>query len=162
MSRDLAATAARLRHELAALERAQATVKRPDTRAAIQSALDSVRHDLGVVDQVIGELRSDKGRLQETNKARTIIAMPMDMAQSPEPRRRGRPLVSNHPFPRALEERGLTIAAWARKHRVDRAVVKSWFAPPPAGRRIPIKAAMLIEKELDIPATAEVWINGIR
>jgi hypothetical protein len=76
--------------------------------------------------------------------------------------RPGRPLEATHPFPLALEANGLTVTAWAKKHRVDRAVVKGWFAEGDGGRRIPREWANRIETELGIPATLATWKNGIR
>ncbi len=75
--------------------------------------------------------------------------------------RRGRPLEAKHPFPNALQARGMTVTAWAENHGYDRARVKSWFAVGDGGRRIPRDVAESIEKELGIPATLKTWKNGI-
>lgn len=104
-------------------------------------------------DQLEARLKGTKGRaILEANMAQVV----------PEPRRRGRPTKSRHPFPVALEARGTNVAEWAREHGYERAVVKSWFSPKPNGRSIPRAAAQLIERELGVPATDLVWVNGIR
>jgi len=76
--------------------------------------------------------------------------------------RPGRPLTAKHPFPVALEAKGSTVTAWAKRHRLDRAVVKAWFAKGDGGRRIPRDMADKIEAELGVPATLAIWKNGIR
>jgi hypothetical protein len=98
--------------------------------------------------------------LTDAPNSRTL---PDGMAQSLiELRRPGRPTKSRHPFPVALEARRKTVAEWARDHRLEREVVKAWFAPGTAGRRIPLQWAKTIQKELGVPATEDVWRNGIR
>jgi len=96
---------------------------------------------------------------------RTNIAPNMQPHTEPARRnRRGRPTVAKHPFPQALERHvpPLTLTAWAKKHRVEREVAKSWFASGDGGRRIPREMAEKIEAELGVPATLAVWKNGIR
>ena len=88
---------------------------------------------------------------------RTFIGN-MAQPQVEPPRRRGRPTVSKHPFPRAVGN----VAAWARKHGLERETVKSWFAVGDAGRPIPARWAKLIEREHGVPATPRTWPNGIR
>lgn len=100
--------------------------------------------------------------LQDVPNQRTLIVDMAHQALTGEPRRRGRPTKSKHPFPLALEAKGTTVAEWAREHDVEREVVKSWFAPPPSGRRIPSRWAVVIQRELGIPATDDSWPNGIR
>lgn len=99
--------------------------------------------------------------LTDANKARSMenMAQPQSAEQ---PRRRGRPLKSKHIFPRTLEARGTNVAEWATRHKVPRETAKSWHSRPPAGRPIPPIYAKLIEKEYGIPATEQVWRNGIR
>jgi len=106
--------------------------------------------------------RVDASRLKSRNKARTISRNMAHAESAAAQRRRGRPAVSDHPFPRALEGAGSSVAEWARKHGVDRSVAKSWYAPPPGGRRIPARMAKAIEREFGVPATEEVWTNGIK
>ena len=73
----------------------------------------------------------------------------------------GRPLETDHPFPRALEAAGSSVAAWARSHRLKLPTVRSWYLSANK-RRIPRRWARVIERELGVPATEEVWKNGIR
>lgn len=99
--------------------------------------------------------------LSAAPKSRTLtqVAQP----EAAEPRRRGRPTKSKHPFPLALEAAGTTVAEWARENDLEREVVKSWFAPGDAGRRIPALWAQRIARQFkSVPATDAVWKNGIR
>lgn len=73
--------------------------------------------------------------------------------------REGRPTLE-HPFTRALHKQGVTVTEWAAKHEIDRSTVKFWYMD--GGRKIPRKWADIIEGELDVPATAKTWKNGIR
>lgn len=80
--------------------------------------------------------------------------------------------MTDHAFPRALEALvpPLDIAKWARKHRLKRGRVKSWFADGDAGRQISRSWADKIEAEFydeatktsAVPATLATWKNGIR
>jgi hypothetical protein len=134
-------------------------VRRADMTAAYLRALQT----LVALDKLEDEIKAEAAdRLPGQNKARTI---PEDMAQTQkahEPRRRGRPLKTQHPFPRALEAKGSHVAEWADKHKVPRETAKSWHSPPPTGRSIPRHFAKVIERELKIPATLDVWKNGIQ
>ena len=71
----------------------------------------------------------------------------------------GRPTLE-HPFTRALHERGKTLAEWAKLNRLDRGTVKWWYVKD--GRPIPRKWADAIAAELGVPATVRTWRNGIR
>lgn len=72
-----------------------------------------------------------------------------------------------HPFVRALYEnpdptKRMTVTQWAEAHPPYKpGTVATWFAKGKGARRIPLKAAILIEQELGVPATAAVWKNGI-
>jgi hypothetical protein len=105
-------------------------------------------------------LRRALEELQGDPNSRTLLD---GMAQAqPEIRRPGRPTKSRHPFPVALEARRKTVAEWARDNGLPREVVKAWIATGSAGRRIPLSWAKAIQKELGVPATDDVWRNGIR
>lgn len=71
----------------------------------------------------------------------------------------GRPMIE-HPFTRALHQRGMTVTDWAASHKVDRHTVKFWYVE--GGRQIPRHWADLIQRELKVPATTKTWKNGIR
>jgi hypothetical protein len=82
----------------------------------------------------------------------------------------GRSRVKRHPFIKALYEppegskrKPMTAKAWALAHDVPVASVTSWVArrDSAAARKIPMHWAKLIEKELGVPATLDVWRNGI-
>ncbi len=107
-----------------------------------------------------GAARALAKALTGPNKARTLFSNMAQPQAEVQRRRRGRPTQSQHPFPKALGKK--TVAEWARENGFEREVVKSWFAPPPSGRRIPLKVAKAIEAELGVPATEGVWRNGIR
>ena len=71
-----------------------------------------------------------------------------------------------HPFVKALYEhedpkKRMTVTQWADKHGVKVPTVASWVSRGAAKRRIPMRYAKLIEKELGLPATMETWKNGI-
>jgi len=76
----------------------------------------------------------------------------------------GRPSESDHPFPVALskQEPPITLAQWAKAHKLSRSRVQSWILDGEAGRRIPRKYADEIKKDFKVPATTGVWKNGIR
>lgn len=99
-------------------------------------------------------------RLTPPNSARTMPNMAQPATEAP--RRRGRPTKSTHPFPMALEAKGSNVAAWADAHGIPRETAKSWHSRGKTGRPIPRKWALLLWKELRIPATDVVWPNGIR
>lgn len=108
--------------------------------------------------------RQGMGRLPKplpgANKARKI-GTDMELAREGARARAGRPVSSDHPFPRRLEETGSSVDAWARKRGLPRKTVAAWYAPKPHGRRIPRKHAETIARELGIPADPENWPNGI-
>jgi hypothetical protein len=140
-----------------------------EAEAAALTELAQAERELGAAEakrdalaDKVAALRAEREGLQLPNSARTIMSNMAHAQRAEESRRRGRPTKSKHPFPAALDAAGSSVAEWARKHQVEREVVKSWFAPPPAGRRIPQAMAKLIEKEFKVPATERVWPNGIR
>lgn len=112
-------------------------------------------------------------RLQFTGNRTHTVSKMQAATESIPPRarrdRRGRPITTDHAFAKALDARGTTIAAWAKKHRVGLPAVKSWIRSID-GRRIPrdwaerIEAEFLDEKtgESAVPATLATWKNGIR
>ena len=85
-------------------------------------------------------------------------------------RKAGRPSLSKHAFPRALEAAGLTVAEWARGNRhlrpgeaLERSQVRSWFARKKRDQRpIPRRWAKAIEADYGIPATDASWPKGIK
>lgn len=79
----------------------------------------------------------------------------------PRDRNVGRPIETKHPFTKALDEKGMTVADWARAHDFEPTRVKSWYREK-GGRAIPRKVAEAIERELGVKATARVWKNGLR
>ncbi|HET7380238.1 MAG TPA: hypothetical protein VFJ24_09380 [Gaiellales bacterium] len=75
----------------------------------------------------------------------------------------GRPIQSDHPFPRALARSGITIAEWARRHHVSPEVVRSWYAAQPhQQRRIPRRMAEAIAAEFGLPADESTWPQGLK
>jgi hypothetical protein len=99
------------------------------------------------------------------NKARKVRHTMAEVSQAEAPPKtgRGRPRTSQHAFPLALEAKGLTVAEWARERKLERSVVRSWFASKARdGRSIPRYWADAIKAEFGIPATATVWKHGIR
>lgn len=75
--------------------------------------------------------------------------------------RTGAPLLSEHPFPAALAERKMTVPEWAKVHGLSEGKARSWYrAQQP--RRIPRKYAMIIQRELGLPADESTWPNGIK
>lgn len=75
--------------------------------------------------------------------------------------RTGAPLLSEHPFPAALAEREMTVPEWAKVHGVSEGKARSWYrAQQP--RRIPRKFALIIQRELGLPADETTWPNGIK
>ncbi len=72
-------------------------------------------------------------------------------------------LKNDHPFPRAVQARYLSVADWAEKHGFDAKSVRSWYYGGAAARSIPAHAAELIAREFpELPATDETWPNGIQ
>ncbi|MEP6652068.1 MAG: hypothetical protein ABJA82_01850 [Myxococcales bacterium] len=84
--------------------------------------------------------------------------------------RAGRPLVSEHLFPRTLKAHGSDVEKWAREKGLPIKRVRSWFASGDGARRIPRDIAESIEREFGadqagvpvLPATLFTWPNGIR
>jgi hypothetical protein len=75
--------------------------------------------------------------------------------------RTGAPLLSDHPFPAALAERKMTVPEWAKAHGLSEGKARSWYrAQQP--RRIPRKYALIIQRELGLPADETTWPNGIK
>jgi hypothetical protein len=70
-------------------------------------------------------------------------------------------LKSGHPFAKALYDRGLTMAAWASKHKVSVSSAASWVAQGKSARKVPRRWAVRIEAELGLPADETTWTNGI-
>lgn len=128
--------------------------------------LETTRLRIMLARQVIaqGRNRTAMGRegLLRPISGRTISHNMAQTQEDTKPRRRGRPTMSEHAFPRALEAAGTNVTEWAKKHKLEREMVKSWFAPGVHGRRIPRRWAEAIAREFSLPATDEVWTNGIR
>lgn len=69
----------------------------------------------------------------------------------------------------ALYARGLTVAAWARRHRVSVVSASSWVSVSSGARKIPLRWAKRIEAEFGegpdgkplLPANDVTWPNGI-
>lgn len=87
---------------------------------------------------------------------------------TPRRDRRGRPIQSEHPFPRAVEASGSSVQEWAKRKNLNIKTVRAWYsADKEAGRRIPRAYADLIEREfkdgpIQVPATLATWVHGIR
>ena len=113
-----------------------------------------LRAQAELIDAVVAE------RLHLEDRTNIVPNMQVPISE-PRRSRRGRPRETTHPFPKALEAKGMTVTAWAAKHGHDRVRVKSWFAEGSGGRRIPREEAERIEKELGVPATIRTWKNGI-
>ncbi len=69
------------------------------------------------------------------------------------------PSPSKHPFTDALRNAGVSVAEFARAHKLSRGQVKSWFLGGATARRIPKSMAETIKKEYGVPFSA--WKNGI-
>lgn len=117
-----------------------------------------------IYEDVAQEMETEgKASLPFADLAR-ILRERMHLARKVEAKlqRPGRPVESEHPFPRKLEERGDSVVKWAKRHKVGRKKAESWYAPKPNGRKIPLIFAKMLEKELGIPAEPAFWPNGIR
>jgi hypothetical protein len=69
---------------------------------------------------------------------------------------------NDHPFPRALYRDGKTVTSWAAKRKLNRNIVKAWFAKGDAVRPIPKSWAEEIARDYpDVPAVIETWRGGI-
>jgi hypothetical protein len=87
------------------------------------------------------------------------------LAQSVQATKRGRPLKTEHAWPRWLAAQGSSVDEWCEKHGVSRNTAKGWYT----NRKIPRKFADLIASEsIDaatkkpaLPATKRTWPNGI-
>lgn len=70
---------------------------------------------------------------------------------------------SKHPFPSALYKDGKTVTDWAAEKKLDRNIVKSWFAKGKAVRPIPRRLATEIARKYpSVPATPEIWRGGLK
>jgi hypothetical protein len=70
---------------------------------------------------------------------------------------------NDHPFPRALYKDGKTVTAWAARRKLNRNVVKAWFAKEDAVRPIPRKYAEEIARDYpEVHATEAIWRGGIK
>lgn len=76
--------------------------------------------------------------------------------QPPLARKAGRPVRSQHPFPRRVGN----VTAWADKNGYPRWKVKSWYSTGAEGRPIPLEAAQLIRQQYGVKLAA--WPNGVR
>lgn len=97
------------------------------------------------------------------NKARKVRHTMAEVSQEHPPVRTGpgRPRKSQHAFPLALEAKGLTVAEWARARKLERSVVRSWFASKERDQRsIPGHWAREIRNEYGVPFSA--WPKGLR
>lgn len=92
----------------------------------------------------------------------------MDLAQEQATKkRRGRPMLSEHPFPRRLEALGLTVRDVIADLRANHGLVvrrastvRSWYAEGRDGRSIPERFVKAFQgKPYLIPRSA--WVNGI-
>lgn len=116
--------------------------------AVLKRTIEMVRH------------REDSGLPSDENHRSVSVAM--NQAHLLRRDRPGQPLKSRHPFPRALDKKGIAVEAWARDHGINAVTVRAWYGKGEAGRRIPRAIAEIIEHELGVPATLDVWKNGIR
>lgn len=69
----------------------------------------------------------------------------------------GRPIESDHAFPKALKRANVTMVEYARKLGKNRSTVKSWVDRP-----IPRTMAEFIESDLGVPASLASWPAGIK
>lgn len=99
--------------------------------------------------------------LPQRENVRTLPGVEARTVRADEARRPGAPLLSDHPFAIALENAGLTAAAWGKKHGVSEEKVRSWYRRVDP-RRVPRKYAREIERELGLPVSGSSWPNGIR
>ncbi len=112
---------------------------------------------------------------ESTAKARALILerQPENPRQEPIRRRAlspGRALAiattltrTDHPFPRAVLSKYRSIVHWAEEHGYSHKAVRSWYAVGTGARAILPEAAERIAQEFpEIPATEEVWKNGIQ
>lgn len=99
-----------------------------------------------------------------------VVAMTANNATAPLVRpRMGRPLETDHAFPRRLEALGSDVEAWAKEHDLNPKKVRSWYQKSQP-RRIPRHWAETIEREMGtdesskpyVPATLATWPSGIR
>jgi hypothetical protein len=145
--RRLAAAEKRAQDAFRAAQRAQgALIEADEALGAAMANLDAVRASL---------LRSvpNQGNLDRVDQR---------LFAPPAKRRPGRPTGIRHPFPDALAAAGTSVSAWAAKHGLHQKNVQAWFSPKPAGRKIPLRWAKTIEREYVIPASDDVWPNGIK
>lgn len=163
MADDLERAAAQLRAELAqhesllrVLDANVAHVKDDNLRATLDNlradeaaAVERVRHDLGVVDQVIAERRG----LATAPKSRTIsvVYTQSDDTRAKKGQSRSR---RRHPAQRRLYESGTTITAVAVEMDETRARVSSWMAGGEALRAIPRQRAEYLRARYGIPLRA--------
>jgi hypothetical protein len=125
---------------------------------------EACRADLGIPIDAWPKLEPDYSL---TSNANSTTLQGMTAISSPElAQGMARSRSKKHPFVRALYEhpdprRRMTVTAWAEAHGFKVPSVGSWFAKGKGARRIPMAAALLIEKELGVPATLAVWKNGI-
>lgn len=110
------------------------------------------------------EMAAEAERLTGGNKARKVRHMAQAAhapTEGPTRTGPGRPRKSRHAFPAALEAKGLTVAEWARERKLERSVVRSWFADKPRDQRsVPLKEAEEIRRAYGVPFSA--WPKGVR
>lgn len=121
----------------------------------------------GRVDEAVAEaLQGDAYRraadaleakgLPRTETSRTVVPMDVDAREL----KIGRAMAGDHPFPRALHKRSMTVGEWAEKVGISREKVSSWWKAGPGGRRIPREWADRIRDEFGVPLSA--WRNGVK
>lgn len=134
----------------------------------VERAIAETKAEIAKKEAVLVALESLRLQLL-SDRTHTVSKMQATESIRPRRARRGRPPRTDHPFTRALDERGSSLAEWARRHRVDIATVKGWTRLVD-GRAIPRERAEKIEAEFTdpktgvsaVPATLATWKNGIR
>jgi hypothetical protein len=163
-----------LRQQADALERearakADAEVLQAHQRAeALRRAADVLDQPLQTVRQATAEIAEERRALTSDAES-THTAQPMStptISSAELARGMSRSRSKRHPFLRALYEaedpkKRKTVTDWANAHGVPVPTVASWYSKGSNKRRIPMRWARVIEKELGLPATVETWRNGI-
>lgn len=157
ISRRVAALIANLQDELRRIDEKHGEARRA---AIAASGLPA-----SLVREVLGDSLLPSEPRQSTMTGTEMTSAELKKLPGEQRRRLGiaKAQSNNHPFPRALYRDGKTVTAWAAKHRLNRNVVKAWFANDNAVRPIPRKWAEAIAAAYpDVPATDAVWRGGIK
>ena len=122
--------------------------------------VEGLRREAAGWERAAKEVLAAKELPPEKN-VRTLSRVEARTVRTDETRRPGAPLLSDHPFAIALENAGLTAAAWGKRHGLSEEKVRSWYRRVDP-RRVPRKHAREVEREFGLPADETTWPNGIR